>query len=60
MTPEQKFQHAVTVRNRSLGPVRGTTVSPYLDVEVTPDNMRFLRLTPDDINMYRVLQVGRV
>ena len=55
MTPEQKFQHAVTVRNRTLGP-KGTVVSPYLNVEVTADNKRFLDLKPDDINMYRVLQ----
>lgn len=56
MTPEQKFRHAITVRNRTLGPIKGTTVSPHLDVVVTPDNERFLRLTPDDVNMHRVLQ----
>ena len=55
-TPMQRFQHACTVRNRTLGPVRGTTVSPHLDVEVTPDNKRFLSLTPDDLNMHRVLR----
>ena len=57
MTPEQKFQHMLTVRNRTHGPDEGTTVSPYLDVEITPDNQRFLRLKPEDLNMYRVLQV---
>ena len=56
MTPEQKFAHAITVRNRTLGPEAATTVSPYLDVEVTKDNKRFLRLDKDDLNMYRVLQ----
>ena len=55
-TPEQKFQHAIKVRNRTMGPIKGTTVSPHLDVAVTADNERFLRLTPDDINMYRLLQ----
>ena len=51
-----RFHHAVCVRNRTYGPVAGTTVSPYLDVEQTPDNIAMLRLKPDDINMYRVLQ----
>ena len=55
-SPMQRFQHACTVRNRTLGPVRGTTVSPHLDVEVTPDNKRFLNLSPDDLNMHRVLR----
>jgi hypothetical protein len=57
MTPEQRFQHAITVRNRTFGPDKGTTVSPHLDVEITPNNRSFLKLTPDDVNMYRVLQV---
>ena len=56
MTPEQKFQHAITVRNRTLGPDHATTISPHLDVEVTPDNERFLSLKPEDINMYNVLR----
>ena len=56
MTPEQKFIHAIKVRNRSLGPDAATTVSPYLNVEVTDDNKRFLRLNKDDLGMYRVLQ----
>ena len=57
MTPQQRFDHAVKVRNRTMGPENGTTVSPYLDVEITPDNKRFLKLTPEDLNMHRVLQV---
>ena len=56
MSPEQKFQHMVTVRNRTLGPKKGITVSPFLDVEVSPDNNRFLQLSADDLNMHRVLQ----
>lgn len=56
MSPEQRFHHAVTVRNRTLGPIRGTSISAHLNVEVTPDNMRFLRLTPEDVNMHKVLQ----
>ena len=56
MTPEQKFEHAIKVRNRSLGPDKATTISPYLDVEVTDDNKHFLKLTADDVNMHRVLQ----
>ena len=55
MTPEQQFEHAVTVRNRLLGK-KGTVVSPHLDVEVTEDNRKFLALSKDDLNMYRVLQ----
>lgn len=56
MSPMQKFQHAIQVRNRSLGPVKGITVSPHLDVAMTEDNKRFLSLSPDDLNMHRVLQ----
>ena len=56
MTPLQKFQHAVTVRNRTLGPEKGTAISPYLDVEVTKDNQKFLSIKPEDLNMHRVLQ----
>ena len=44
------------VRNRALGPIAGTTISPHLDVEISEDNKRFLRLSPDDLNMHRVLQ----
>ena len=56
MLPQEKFAHAIKVRNRTLGPVAGTTVSPHLDVEVSEDNKFFLRLTKDDINMHKVLQ----
>ena len=56
MTREEKLQHAITVRNRTLGPVAATTVSPYLDVEVTPMNQSLLELKPEDVNMYNVLQ----
>lgn len=55
MTNLQRFHHAVTVRNRLLGP-EGTKPSPYLDVAITPDNKLMLNLQPDDINMYHVLQ----
>ena len=44
MSPMEKFKHAITVRNRTLGPDKGTTVSPYLDVEVSSDNKKFLVL----------------
>lgn len=57
MTPAQKFEHAIEVRNRTYGPIRGTTVSSHLDVEVSEDNKRFLKLKPEDVNMHRVLQV---
>lgn len=56
MTQEEKLQHAITVRNRTLGPKRGTTVSPHLDVEITSMNQAMLSLKPSDVNMYRVLQ----
>ena len=56
MTREEKLQHSITVRNRTLGPVAATTVSPYLDVEVTPMNQSLLELKPEDVNMYNVLQ----
>ena len=56
MSPMQRFEHAITVRNRTLGPGKATTVSSYLNVEVSQDNKRFLALKPDDINMHRVLQ----
>lgn len=56
MSPIDKFWHAVTVRNRTLGPDRGTTVSPHLDVEVSEDNKRLLCLKPEDVNMHRVLR----
>ena len=51
-----QFYHAVAVRNRQFGPIAGTTVSAYLNCEITPDNKKMLRLTPDDINMHKVLQ----
>ena len=56
MSPMQRFDHAIKVRNRSLGPVKAVKVSPYLNVEVSRDNKRFLSLNQDDINMHRVLQ----
>ena len=56
MTQEEKLYHTITVRNRTLGPKRGTTVSPHLDVEITPMNQAMLSLKPSDVNMYRVLQ----
>lgn len=56
MTPHEKLQHAITVRNRTLGPDAGTTVSPYLDVEITSTNQSLLKLKPEDVNMYHVLQ----
>ena len=55
-TPEEKFEHAITVRNRTLGPAAATTISPYLDVEVTEMNKNLLQLKPEDVNMYKVLQ----
>ena len=57
MSPIQRFQHAVTVRNRTYGP-KATTPSPYLDLEITADNRKFLKLRPEDVNMHRVLQVS--
>lgn len=56
MTPTEKLEHAITVRNRTLGPKAGTTVSPYLDVEISSSNQTLLELKPEDVNMYRVLQ----
>ena len=57
MTPDEQFQHAIRVRNRSLGPKKGTTVSPYLDVEISPDNQHFLSLVDThDVNVHNVIQ----
>ena len=56
MTPDEKFDHMVKVRNRTFGPAAATTISPHLDVHVSADNKRFLDLTADDLNMYSVLQ----
>ena len=56
MTPEQKFHHAVTVRNRTYGPKEAVTVSPHLDVEMTESNKRFLRISPEDTGMFNVLR----
>ena len=55
MSAMEKFDHAIKVRNRSLGPDLGTTVSPYLDVTITSDNQKFLNLGKDALNMYNVL-----
>lgn len=55
-SPLQRFEHAVRVRNRTLGPDKGTTISPHLNVEVSESNRRFLRLSPEDVNMHKVLQ----
>ena len=35
MSPMQRFDHAIKVRNRSLGPVKAVKMSPYLNVEVS-------------------------
>lgn len=59
MSKEERFQHAVTVRNRHYGP-EATCVSPHLDVAMTEDNKRFLKLNKDDLNMYKVLQQSTV
>ena len=55
-TNMQRFQHSITVRNRLLGPGVATTPSPHLDLAVSEDNRRMLQVTPDDVNMHRVLQ----
>ena len=60
LTPTEKLEHAITVRNRTLGPKAGTTVSPYLDVEISSTNQSLLQLKPEDVNMYRVLQESGV
>ena len=59
MTKQERFDHAVTVRNRQYGP-EATCVSPHLDVAMTEDNKRFLKLNKDDLNMYKVLQESSV
>ena len=46
----------VTVRNRCLGPVKGTRVSAFLDVEESSDNKKMLSLKMEDLNMYQILQ----
>ena len=56
MTGLQKFDHAIRVRNRHLGPVKGTCISPHLDVEMSVDNKKMLVLQPEDLNMYKVLR----
>ena len=56
MTKLDRFHHAVTVRNRTLGPGAATTPSPHLDLAITEDNQTMLTLTADDVNMHKVLQ----
>ena len=56
MSPMDRFRHACTVRNRTLGPDAGTSMSQYLDVEISNDNKRFLKLKTEDLNIHRVLQ----
>ena len=56
LSPMERFEHAISVRNRTLGPQKGTQISPHLNVEVSKDNKRFLMLNDDDLNMHRVLQ----
>ena len=56
MTNVDRFEHAVTVRNRRFGPGVATTPSPYLDLEITDDNKIMLTLSADDVNMHKVLQ----
>ena len=56
MSNIDRFRHAVTVRNRTLGPGAATTPSPHLDLEISDDNRTMLTLSPDDINMNLVLQ----
>ena len=31
-------------------------IPEYLDLAVSDDNLKFVALTPDDINMYKVVQ----
>jgi hypothetical protein len=56
MSPMQQLDHAITVRNRHLGPDVATSVSPYLDVEISEDNKRLLQVHPVDLNMFQVLR----
>ena len=56
MTGIQKLEHAITVRNRHLGPDEATRVSPHLDVAMSVDNKRLLRLDTSDLNMHKVLK----
>jgi hypothetical protein len=56
MTPLDRFEHAITVRNRSFGEGAATTPSTYLDLEITDDNKAMLTLSADDINMHKVLR----
>ena len=58
MSNMDRFSHAVTVRNRQFGPGKATTPSAYLDLEISPDNQTMLTLTPDDVNMHKVLQMS--
>lgn len=54
-TPTQKFNYVIQFRNRHLGTKTINTYS-YLNLEMSQDNMRFLQLNPEDINMFKVLQ----
>ena len=56
MSKLDRFQHAVTVRNRQYGPGAATTPSPHLDLEITDDNRRMLALNVDDVNMHTILR----
>jgi hypothetical protein len=58
MTDMDRYHHAITVRNRTLGPGVATTPSPYLDLEISSDNKMMLNLSPDDVNMHKVLQLS--
>ena len=58
MTKLDRFHHAVTVRNRQFGPGLATTPSSYLDLQISDDNKTMLTLTPEDVNMHKVLQMS--
>ena len=43
------------VRNRTLG-LDGVNLSDYLGLEVSKDNMTFIKPPPEDLNMHQVLR----
>lgn len=55
LTPMQKFDHIVRVRNRALGEL-ALKPSPELAIEISETNSELLSMDINDISMHKMLQ----
>ena len=55
LSPMEKFDHIVRVRNRAMGQ-SATKLSSHLSVEISDMNREILQLDVNDINMHEMIQ----